>query len=162
MYIFNIPRILTPHVYYHSTIIVYQSTYTSPQIHVIITFTKFHQCTYSPNFTNAHIHQISPMHIFTKSHIQLWHIAPNLSAFNVLRHFYMHVVRSLDSEITITKIPYSIPPDYIHNPLRLCSQSPPIMFFTNRLYMTKNALTYTYRLDNANFTIPYDTIHSII
>ena len=49
MYIFNIPIIQTPHEYYHTTIIIYQSTYTSPQIHIITTFTEFHQCTYSPS-----------------------------------------------------------------------------------------------------------------
>ena len=54
MYIFNIPKISTSHEYYHTTIITYQSTHTSPQIHIIMTFTK-----------------ISPMHIFTKSRIQV-------------------------------------------------------------------------------------------
>jgi len=67
MYIFIIPRTLTSHEYYQTPIIAEQVIYTSSQI----------SC-------NHNIHQISPMHIFTKLHIQVWHISPTSSACNVV------------------------------------------------------------------------------
>jgi len=44
------------------------------------------QATYTSSYYQ-HIHniqQIPPMHVFTKSHNQIWHISHNLSACNVL------------------------------------------------------------------------------
>ena len=65
MCIFNILKILAPHNYYHIIIIVSQSTYTRPQIRIITTFTKFHQCTYSPsrifNYDTSHQIQVRVM-----------------------------------------------------------------------------------------------------
>jgi hypothetical protein len=49
MYIFNIPRILTPREYYHVPIITQQVKNPSPQFHTITHSPKFNQCTYSPS-----------------------------------------------------------------------------------------------------------------
>jgi hypothetical protein len=139
--------------------------YTSP--HKFTLFTNYinHQITTSYNSPNHQIyiiHQVSPMHIITNSHSQVWHISPISSACNVLDTSTCMWYEVLDSEIILPRFHTHVK---VHLQLGIspkqCKSTPPFTFFIKSRH-DYECMDFKQRFDNAHITKLHYIIFTII